>query len=81
MGLIVKNEVYMMYQNSPEILRCKYVNGLVSSDFDHEQDIYIFDVDYTWTYVHTHEEMCGPYFYTMNRESDFNPLSISNDQY
>ena len=25
-------------------------------------DVYIVDADFTWTYVHTHEEDCGPYF-------------------
>lgn len=25
-------------------------------------DWYLVDKDFTWTYVHTHEEMCGPYF-------------------
>ena len=25
-------------------------------------DWYLVDKDFTWTYVHTHEEDCGPYF-------------------
>ena len=25
-------------------------------------DWYLVDKDFSWTYVHTHEEMCGPYF-------------------
>ena len=25
-------------------------------------DWYLVDRDFTWTYVHTHEEACGPYF-------------------
>ena len=27
-----------------------------------ELDWYLVDKDFTWTYVHTHEEDCGPYF-------------------
>ena len=27
-----------------------------------EQDWYLTDKDFTWTYVHTHESDCGPYF-------------------
>ena len=27
------------------------------------KDILIFDSNFTWTYCHTHEEDCGPYFY------------------
>ncbi|MBP3953079.1 DUF4275 family protein [Bacillus suaedae] len=26
-------------------------------------DIYIVDQDFSWNYVYTHEEYCGPYFY------------------
>ena len=25
-------------------------------------DWYLVDKDFTWTYAHTHEEDCGPYF-------------------
>lgn len=25
-------------------------------------DVYIVDADFTWTFVHTHEDECGPYF-------------------
>lgn len=32
-----------------------------------QQDIYIFDKAFTWTYVHTHESMCGPYFYKVEQ--------------
>lgn len=58
-----KDELYVMYQNSPNILIYNNANNIVSTDFDSEQDIYIFDKNFTWTYVHTHESMCGPYFY------------------
>jgi hypothetical protein len=53
-----------MYQNIPDIV-FEYNNAsdIVASDFDYEQDIYLFDKNFTWTYVYTHESMCGPYFY------------------
>ncbi|WP_088547169.1 DUF4275 family protein [Paenibacillus aquistagni] len=57
-----KSEFYVMYQDSPNVLLYKNPNSLVAEDFDTEQDIYIFDRNYTWTYVHTHESMCGPYY-------------------
>lgn len=39
-----------------------------ASDFDDSfvkylEDLYIVDEEFTWTYVLTHEEYCGPYFY------------------
>lgn len=64
---ISKNEVFVMYQNSLKIFHYKNANDITSTDFDSEQDIYIFDIDFTWTYVHTHEDMCGPFFYLMNK--------------
>ena len=30
--------------------------------FADKHDVYLVDKDFTWTYVHTHEEACGPYF-------------------
>lgn len=59
----LKHEVYVMYQNGGWVLLYENTDMIISEDFDSEQDIYIFDREFTWTYVHTHEEMCGPYFY------------------
>ncbi|WP_256221942.1 MULTISPECIES: DUF4275 family protein [unclassified Paenibacillus] len=58
-----KNELYVMYQHTPFIQIFQNANKVIAEDFDSEQDIYIFDQAFTWTYVHTHESMCGPYFY------------------
>ena len=49
--------------NSPDVSLYTNAKSVVSTDFDSEQDIYIFDRNFSWTYVHTHESMCGPYFY------------------
>lgn len=58
-----KDELYMMYQNSPRTIHCSQAKEIVATDFDNQQDIYIFNKDLNWTYVHTHESTCGPYFY------------------
>lgn len=58
-----KDELYIMYQNSPRVLLYSNADAIVAEDFDSQQDIYIFDKNFTWTYVNTHEDMCGPYFY------------------
>ncbi|MBK5252809.1 MAG: DUF4275 family protein [Peptostreptococcaceae bacterium] len=36
---------------------------LKSSDFDLEDDVYVVDAEMKWTYVHTHESQCGPYYF------------------
>lgn len=61
-----KDEFFVMYQGLPIIFLYTNANKVVSKDFDSQQDIYIFDKNLTWTYVHTHESMCGPYFYKIN---------------
>ena len=30
--------------------------------FAQEEDVYVVDENFTWTYVVTHENYCGPYF-------------------
>ena len=63
---VPKDELFVMYQFSPHVLKLSAAQDVVAADFDSQQDIYIFDRDYTWTYVHTHEEQCGPYYYNIN---------------
>lgn len=60
---VTKDELYVMYQGWPFVFLYTNANELVSDDLDSQQDIYVFDKNFTWTYVHTHESMCGPYFY------------------
>lgn len=60
---ISKDELFVMYQNSDCILQFSNAINIIASDFNSEQDIYIFDKNFTWTYVLTHESTCGPYFY------------------
>ncbi len=60
---VYKDELYVMYQNSPYVMQYSKAGRVLAADFDSQQDIYIFDKHFTWTYVHTHESMCGPYFY------------------
>ena len=62
---VSKDELYAMYQDAPYVIQYSEANKIIAADFDSRQDIYIFDKDFTWTYVHTHESTCGPYFYKM----------------
>jgi hypothetical protein len=64
---VQKDEVYVMYENSPWVFLYKNASKIVAANFDSQQDIYLFDKNLTWTYVHTHESMCGPYFYSLSR--------------
>lgn len=62
-----KDEVYVMYESGGWVLLYENANRVIAADFDSEQDIYIFDRAFTWTYVYTHESMCGPYFYKIEQ--------------
>lgn len=67
---IRKDELYLMYEGRPFITRLSNAKDVVAVDFDSEQDVYIFDTSCTWTYVHTHESYCGPYFTSVSMISN-----------
>lgn len=38
-------------------------NLSTASRLDEETEVYVVAKDFSWTYIKTHEVMCGPYFY------------------
>ena len=47
----------------PRINNVRTVGKMTAADLDQYSDIYITAPDFSWTYVHTHEDpFCGPYF-------------------
>ncbi len=62
-----KDEVFVFYQHKDEAYIFKNASKLKASDFDMDDDVYVVDKDFKWTYVKTHETMCGPYFTKCNR--------------
>lgn len=58
-----KSNVYVFYQLKDQAFLLKHAKHLKSEDFDSDSDVYVFDPEQKWTYVRTHEEQCGPYFY------------------
>ncbi|SCG82437.1 hypothetical protein DW1_0829 [Proteiniborus sp. DW1] len=58
-----KNYCYVFWQHSDYALIIENAKMLNSNDLKEEQDIYVVDKDFKWTYVKTHETLwCGPYF-------------------
>ncbi|MDP5277028.1 DUF4275 family protein [Chengkuizengella axinellae] len=66
-----KNKCYVFYQNQNHItgfpLKLENAEKIKAEDFKGEQDLYIVDENFTWTYVQTHEQEwgLGPYFYKL----------------
>lgn len=65
---IGKDTVYIFFQYAEESFFVKNASLLKAKDLDFDSDmdkadIYVFDPIEKWTYVQTHEESCGPYFY------------------
>ena len=58
-----KGKVLVFSQYNNNVFSIENSDLLKSTDFDSDDDIYIFDTVNKWTYVHTHEAQCGPYFY------------------
>ena len=61
----IKTDVYMFYQHSDEVYKIENPSLLKSTDFNKDDDIYIFDTKEKWTYIRTHESDFGPYFYNV----------------
>ena len=57
-------ECYRFYKEYPphDQPRIKAISMAEVSSLPDDLDWYLVDKDFTWTYVHTHEEECGPYF-------------------
>ncbi|WNS75813.1 DUF4275 family protein [Bacillus sp. DTU_2020_1000418_1_SI_GHA_SEK_038] len=60
---IQKKACYVFYQHSEDALILENVSRMTAADFVNEQDVYVVDKEFAWTYVSTHEKgLCGPYF-------------------
>lgn len=58
-----KTGCYLICTSSEEAIFIPKANRLKAKDIAHAgSDFYIVDEYFTWTYVVTHEEDCGPYF-------------------
>ncbi|WP_199426956.1 DUF4275 family protein [Thermaerobacillus caldiproteolyticus] len=59
----IKKVCYVFYQHDDHALMLNNAERIKAEDFENENDVYVVDKDFEWTYVHTHEYYCGPYFY------------------
>ena len=65
---VIKKSCYVFYQHSDDAFILENASLITVDDFVHEQDIYeqdiyVVDKEFNWTYVRTHETgLCGPYF-------------------
>ncbi|MGO4694232.1 DUF4275 family protein [Paenibacillus sp. 2TAB26] len=57
-----KKACYVFYQQHDLVLLIEDAARLMPEDVEGEQDIYIVDEHFKWTYVVTHESELGPYF-------------------
>ena len=63
-----KDHCYIFYQHSDYALILNNASMFIANDLIYEEDIYIVDKEFSWTYVKTHETgWCGPYFSRKNR--------------
>lgn len=58
----VKNICYVFYQHGDDAFILENASGVTFKDLLNEEDVYVVDRDFNWTFVKTHESMCGPYF-------------------
>ena len=64
-----KDAVYLFWQHTNKAYLVENAHLFKAEYFDHEfipfSDFYLFSTEGKWTYIHTHEIMCGPYFYKL----------------
>ena len=46
----------------PRIQSLACIGKLKAKSLDSMADVYVLSRDFLWVYVHTHEDVCGPYF-------------------
>ncbi|WP_088043267.1 DUF4275 family protein [Bacillus sp. EAC] len=59
---IKKKSCYIFYQHHNYAMIIENANKIKVADFIDEEDVYVVDSDFNWTYVKTHGEDFGPYF-------------------
>lgn len=62
-----KGSVFVFFQHTDKAFRIENAGLILPDDFDVDvpspwTDVYLFDPENRWTYIHTHEGDCGPYF-------------------
>lgn len=64
-----KDALYLFWQHTKKAYLLENAHLLKAEDLDHDfiphPDMYLFSPEGKWTYIHTHESMCGPYFYKL----------------
>jgi uncharacterized protein YkuJ len=61
-----KKTCFVFYQHDNNVFMINNADKLKAKDFKNEHDVYVVDENFNWTFVHTHEEYCGPYFYKVS---------------
>jgi hypothetical protein len=68
LNMTKKDTCYIFYQDNEYVLLLENARSLKAEDIINEihgyiNDVYVVAKDFSWTYIHTHEYFCGPYFY------------------
>ena len=59
--IIDKAKYFSLWEDKPSL---KFIEKEMDSEYiDRFSEIYVVASDWSWTYMKTHEEECGPYFY------------------
>ena len=60
---VLKQFCYVFYQHTDDAFILENASTLTTDDLVKEEDVYVVDKGFNWTYVKTHETgWCGPYF-------------------
>ena len=73
----IKDECAVFFTDHNYSFRIMNAKNLCAKVLDDFSEVFVIDKNFKWTYVHTHEGYCGPYFYEIGVEYENASTSIS----
>jgi hypothetical protein len=64
-----KTECFVFFQHKNDFYYLENAEELKPEDFGDLVDVYVVNKRFNWTYVKTHEEELGPYYYSKKMET------------
>jgi len=73
----IKDECAVFFTDHNYIFKIMNARNLCAKVLDDFSEVFVVDKNFKWTYIHTHEGYCGPYFYEIGVEYENASTSIS----
>ena len=62
-----KDECIIFFSGNDYAFKIIDAGSLKAKMLENFRDIHVINTNFTWTYIHPHDAMCGPYFYEIDK--------------